>query len=60
VYEDKLIRFEKCVVTTSTISPEYLLYTFKERHAMAQWLRHCSTNRKLARSIPDGVVGIFH
>jgi hypothetical protein len=27
---------------------------------VAQWLRHCTTNRKVAGSIPDGVIGIFH
>jgi hypothetical protein len=27
---------------------------------MAQWLRHCATNRKIAGSIPDGVTGFFH
>jgi hypothetical protein len=27
---------------------------------MAQWLRHCATNRKVAGSIPDGVTIIFH
>ena len=27
---------------------------------MAQWLRFCATNRKVAGSIPDGVIGIFH
>jgi hypothetical protein len=27
---------------------------------MAQLLRHCATNRKVAGSIPDGVIGIFH
>ena len=27
---------------------------------MAQWLRYCDTNRKVADSIPDGVIGIFH
>jgi len=27
--------------------------------AVAQWLRHCTTNRKVAGSIPDGVIGIF-
>jgi hypothetical protein len=27
---------------------------------VAQWLRHCATNRKVAVSIPDGVIGIFH
>ena len=29
-------------------------------HAVAQWLRCCATNRKVADSIPDGVIGIFH
>jgi hypothetical protein len=24
------------------------------------WLMHCATNRKVAGSIPDGVIGIFH
>ena len=28
--------------------------------AVAQWLRSCATNRKVAGSIPDGVIGIFH
>ena len=27
---------------------------------MAQWLRCCATNREVAGSIPDGVIGIFH
>ena len=27
---------------------------------MAHWLRCCATNRKVAGSIPDGVIGIFH
>ena len=26
---------------------------------VAQWLRSCATNRKVASSIPDGVTGIF-
>jgi hypothetical protein len=26
---------------------------------VAQWLRHCATNWKVAGSIPDGVIGIF-
>ena len=25
-----------------------------------QWLRCCATNRKVAGSVPDGVIGIFH
>ena len=28
--------------------------------AVAQWLRCCATNRKVAGSIPDGVIGLFH
>ena len=28
--------------------------------AVAQWLRRCATNREVAGSIPDGVIGIFH
>jgi hypothetical protein len=24
------------------------------------WLRHCTTSRKVAGSIPEGVIGIFH
>ena len=27
--------------------------------AVAQWLRCCATNRKVAGSIPDGVSGFF-
>ena len=29
-------------------------------NAVAQWLRCCATNGKVAGSIPDGVIGIFH
>ena len=28
--------------------------------AVAQWLRRCATNRKVAGSIPADVIGIFH
>jgi len=28
--------------------------------AVAQWLRHRAANRKVAGSIPDGVIGIYH
>ena len=27
--------------------------------AVAQWLRCCAANRKVAGSIPDGVIGFF-
>jgi hypothetical protein len=29
-------------------------------HAVAQWFRNCATNRKVAGSTPDGVIGISH
>jgi len=32
----------------------------KIRHVVAQWLRCCATNRKVAGLIPAGVIGIFH
>ena len=28
--------------------------------AVAQWLRCCVTNRKVAGSLPNGITGIFH
>ena len=35
-------------------------FTIRMGTAVAQWLRRCATNRKVAGSIPDGVIGIFH
>ena len=35
-------------------------YTTMKGTAVAQRLRCCATNRKVAGSIPDGVIGIFH
>ena len=32
----------------------------KYESVVAQWLRCCAANRKVAGSIPDGVIGIFH
>jgi hypothetical protein len=42
-------------------NPSILLHThfFRGPLMVAQWLRHCATNRKVAGSIPDGVNGIF-
>jgi hypothetical protein len=36
------------------------VHGIQRRHSVAQWLRHFATNRKVAGSIPDGVIGIFH
>ena len=37
----------------------YVAYIFTVRTAVAQWLRCCATNRKVAGSIPAGVSGFF-
>ena len=40
-----------------------VLYLALTRHGgtrWCSWLRHCATSQKVAGSIPDGVVGIFH
>ena len=36
------------------------MYASEAGTAVVQWLRRCATNRKVAGSIPDGVIGIFH
>jgi len=40
--------------------PLHLPFTLKMGTAVAQWLRCCVTNRKVAGSIPAGVTEIFH
>ena len=35
-------------------------YNIPRVTAVAQWLRCCATKRKVAGSIPAGVIGIFH
>ena len=47
-----VIEHKMCVLIFST--------TLCETTAVAQWLRCCATNRKVAGSIPDGVIEIFH
>ena len=41
-------------------SPIFAQYVKMVGTAVAQWLRGCATNRKVAGSIPDGVTGIFY
>ena len=38
----------------------YAVYSYIMGTAVAQWLRCCATNRKIAGSIPVGVIGVFH
>ena len=37
-----------------------VLYSLKMGTTVAQWLRCCATSRKVAGSIPAGVIGILH
>jgi len=37
-----------------------VIYCSNKGTAVAQWLRCCATNRKVAGSIPAGVIGTFH
>jgi hypothetical protein len=32
----------------------------KGMYTVVQLMRHCAPNQKVAGSIPDGVIGIFH
>jgi len=48
-------------ITDIGISPlNTKLICFIQGTAVAQWLRSCATNRKVAGSIPDGFIGIIH
>jgi hypothetical protein len=46
------MQVERIFTTTTTYTGGPLM--------VAQWLRYCATNRKVAVSIPDGVNGLFH
>ena len=44
----------------SILSLNFKLVEVKVGTAVAQWLRCYATNRKVAGSIPDGVIGISY
>ena len=45
---------------TTIILLTYLLYSLYWWTRWRSWLRHCATSQKVAGSIPDGVIGVFH
>ena len=51
-------KYTPCTITHTEHS--ILISIIKVRTAVAQWLRCCATNRKVAGSIPVRVSGIFH
>ena len=46
--------------TTLHYPPIWLMFRLLWGARWRSWLRHSATNRKVAASIPDGVIGIFH
>jgi hypothetical protein len=50
-----------CIFSVPTLSGiNVYLARYSLPIAVAQWLRYCAKNRKVAGSIPDGIIGIFH
>jgi hypothetical protein len=47
-------------IYTSVLDLYLIPHIYNLGHAVAQWLKHCATNRKFVGSIPDGVIGILH
>ena len=45
---------------THVLSDLLSLWSKKGNTRWRSWLRHCATSQKVAGSIPEGVVGIFH
>jgi hypothetical protein len=55
------IRFAITRAKSTNLKVEnYSVYMYHLGHAVTQWLRHCATNRKVAGSIPGGIIEIFH
>ena len=59
IYIPTLHRSDVCQIDSS-ISIYIILHMIYVETVVAQWLRCCATNWKVAGSIPDGVTGIFH
>jgi hypothetical protein len=49
-----------CVICCHSAEGYCVTYLIQAGLMVAQWLRHCATNRKVAESIPDGFIGIFN
>jgi hypothetical protein len=57
IYFVEMCYVEYCIFINFSLSSSVYFYWGT---AVAQWLRYCATNLKVAGSIPDGVSGIFH
>jgi hypothetical protein len=50
-------KHNKCLLLQADSGEKFSNVHFQPRTAVAQWLRYCATNRKVADSISDGVMG---
>jgi hypothetical protein len=50
----------RVLIFSTTFAKKSLILTRIQRDIVGQWLRHCATTQKVAGSIPDGVIEIFH
>ena len=49
------------MIREAAVQSQSIIFFFANKEtALAQWLRYCATNQKVAGSIPAGVIGIFH
>ena len=49
-----------CSYDVGSVEKIILTYQTVRGTRWRSWLRHCAKSRKIAGSIPDGVIGIFH
>jgi len=65
-YVEKWVKVcdKTCIFCLFPVINKYLCMTKRSllsgRPSCIGWLRHCATNRKVAGSISDGVIGFFH
>ena len=60
MHGSKTVNFSYLFMQIDILSLIFLISQIFLGTAVAQWLRCCATNRKVAGSIPDGVIGISH
>jgi len=54
---NKCVAFDGVLITLTVI---IICTTYFRGTRWRSWLRECATSRKVAGSIPDGVIGIIH
>ena len=53
------LSFIQCFVVSRIVAESSVFYQYKQVKTVAQWLRCCATNRKVAGSTPAGVSRFF-